>query len=226
MTTTTAITARELVSRLLAGERDFSSTRLDASDADLSAQADYEKLNDYLRGLEDLRENPILCNNVDWQGLRAPGLYFLGAKLAGANLAGADLRDADIRRADLQAARLEGSDLSGATFIGSRMMESDLSNSTMKGTDLYEANLSKGVLAGCDLTGAYMLRLNLSGADLSSAKLTGVTFYRSDLRGAIGLETAQDLATCLFKHTIVTARERDIIEGTLAALPRYDLRAE
>jgi uncharacterized protein YjbI with pentapeptide repeats len=226
MTVLTSITARELVQRLLAGERDFTSTRLDPSDRDLTSVTEYSQLNEYLRGLEDLRENPIVCNGVDWAGLRAPGLYFLGARLAGANLSQADLRECDIRRADLQGIRLTGADVSGGTFIGSRMMESDLSNATMKGTDLYEANLSKGVLAGCDLTGAYMLRLNLSGADLTRTKLTGVTFYRSDLRGAIGLDTAQDLATCLFKHTIVTARERDIIEAALAALPRYDLREE
>ena len=222
----TQITAGELVRRLLQGERDFSRTRLAAGDADLSAAEGYAEMNAYLQGLQDLRENPITAAGADWRGIRAPGLYFLGARMSGVDLRGADLRDADIRRADLSGANLQGADVSGAVFIGTRLMESDFSGATMLGVDLYEANLSRGILRDADITNGYLLRLNLSEVDLTNAKLTNVELYRSDLRRAIGLETVRDLGTCHFKHTIVTQRERDIIEQAFRALPRFDMRAE
>ncbi len=221
----TEITANELLRRLLAGERDFASTRINAGQGDLAADPEFAALDEYLRG-QDLRETPIVANGVDWRALRAPGLFFMGARLAGADFRGADLRDAEFRRADLSGAKFEGANVSGTNFIGARLMEADFSGATMIGTDLYEANISGGRLTDADLTGAFMLRLNLGSADLSGAKLTGVTFYRSDLRGAVGLDAVRDLGTCQFKHTIVTAHEQTIIEAALAALPRYDLRAE
>jgi uncharacterized protein YjbI with pentapeptide repeats len=225
--TMTTITAQELVKRLLDGERDFASTRLAPDQADLAVQDGFAELNKYLAGLQDLRDNPIIATNVDWSGLRAPGLYFLGAKMTGANLSGADLRDADIRRADLSGgANFRGANVSGAVFIGSRLMESDFSGATMRGTDLYEANLAGANLSNADLTGAFMLRLNLTDADFTGAKITSVTFYRADLRRARGLDTVQDLATCQFKHTTVNTRERDIIEAAFKALPRFEVRED
>jgi uncharacterized protein YjbI with pentapeptide repeats len=105
-------------------------------------------------------------------------------------------------------------------------MESDFTGATMIATDLYEANLSKGVLRDTDITNGYLLRLNLSEVDLTNAKMTNVDLYRSDLRRAIGLDTVTDLATCRFKDTAVTTRERDIIEAAFRAQSRFDLRDE
>ena len=171
MTTMTSISAADVVRRILAGERDFASTRIAAADGDFAAQSDYAEMNRYLAGLTDLRDNPILLNGIDWSGVRAPGIYLLGAKMAGANFQGADLRDADLRR----------SDLSGANF---------------------------------------------RGANVSGSKITNAMFYRSDLRGIVGLDTTRDLGTCQFKHTMVTSKEKGIIEAALNARPLFEVRDE
>jgi uncharacterized protein YjbI with pentapeptide repeats len=226
MTTMTSISAADFVKRVLGGERNFESTQISASQGDFSSQSDYAEMNRYLAGLTDLRENPIVLSNIDWRGVKAPGLYLLGAKMAGANFEGADLRDADLRRSDLSGANFRGANVSGAVFIGARLMEADFDGATMLGSDLYEANISKGKLTNCDLTGAWLLRLNLGGADLTGSKITNAMFYRSDLRGVVGLDTTRDLGTCQFKHTMVTSREKGIIEAALNARPLFELRDE
>jgi uncharacterized protein YjbI with pentapeptide repeats len=221
----TRITAAELVKRILAGEREFSNTKMEAGQ-DISAQDGFAQMNAFLAGLTDLRENPINASGADWQGIRANGLFFQTCKLAGANLAGADLRDSDFRRSDLSGANLRGANVSGTTFVGCRLMEADFTDAVMRGVDLYEANLSKGKLVNADITRGYTLRLNLGEVDLTGATMTGANLYRSDLRGAIGLDKVRDLGTCQFKHTMVTQREMDIIEAALHSLPLFDLRKE
>src|SRR5687768_2097054 len=128
----TVISAAELVKKLMAGERDFSNTRIPADKGDLTATDGFEEMNKFLRGLTDLRENPIQANNVDWSGIKARGLHFLGAKMAGANLQGADLRDATIMRADVSGGNFRGANVSGTVFIGARLMEADFTGATMK----------------------------------------------------------------------------------------------
>ncbi len=222
--TLTPISARDLIKRIIAGERDFSSTKL-TSDGTTAAEQDVAELNGYLQG-QDIRENPILATNADWSGLQAPGIFLQGIRLAGADLSRADLRNADFRRSDLSGIAFRGANVSGTVFVGAKLMNSDFSGATMRGADLYEANLSGSQLVDADLARAYMLRLNLTGADLSGAQLTGVLFYRADLRKTIGLDRTRDLASCQFKHTIVTAAERNAIEAAIQSEPRFDLRDE
>jgi uncharacterized protein YjbI with pentapeptide repeats len=222
--TMTQITSQEIVRRILAGERNLSFTRLAPASGDLAGVRDYAEMNEYLRSLQDLRENPIDATGVDWSGIHAPGLYFFGSKMAGANLTGAFLSNADFRRVDLTGGKLRSADLSWVTFNQGRYMEADFTRATMRGADFYEANFSKARLVDVNLAGAYTLRSNLGEADFTGAILTGATFYRSDLRGVAGLEDTRDLGTCEFKHTVVTSRERDIIEQAISAMPRFEVR--
>lgn len=80
------------------------------------------------------------------------------------------------------------------------------------------------MLRNADLTGARVIRLTLQGADLTGARLTNVDFYRADLRGVVGLEAAHDLATVRLYQTIVTPRERELIEAAFRAQPWFDVR--
>lgn len=222
--TIATLTAGELARRIIAGEREFSETRLTDGDR-LEEHAEYRQLVAYL-ATQDLRASPLIAERAEWPGLRARGLVLGAARLAGADLSGADLREADFRRADLSGAKLTRADLSGATMIGARLMGVDLGEATMRQTDLYEASLAGANLRGVDFSGAWLLRLALKEADLTGANLTGVDFYRADLRGAIGLEAARDLGTARFHQTIVTERERAIVEAALRAQSWFDIRHE
>lgn len=219
----TLIGGRELIRRILAGERDFSGTRLRPEEANLAALEGYQELLAYLRA-QDLRTTPLSAERADWRFLGAPGLFCQAARLAGADLSGAVLRGADLRRADLTGARLRDADLTHALLTHQRLHGADLTGARLNGADLYEANLTDAVLRNADLTGARVIRLTLQGADLTGARLTNADLYRADLRGVRGLEATHDLATVRLYQTIVTARERGLIEAALRAQPWFDVR--
>ena len=223
--TLTHVSLEELVKRLMAGERDFSATRIAPDDNSLETQEGFADLNRYLQE-QDLRAEPILAERADWSGLKARGAFLGFSKLAGINLAGADLRGAEFRRSDFTDADLRGANLDGAFFVGCRTQGADLSGSSLRGADFYEASLVGAKLAGCDLTRAFLLRLSLKDADLTGADVTGADMYRCDLRAAIGLDTVAGLGTVALHQTIVTPAERAIVEAALQASDRYDIRDE
>ncbi len=220
--TLTQIAPKDLVKRIMDGERDFSSTRLTGA---LDEEAGYAGLGAYLRE-QDLRAEHLTAAGSDWSGLKARGLFFPFSKLAGINLSGADLRGADFRRTDFTGADLEGADLSGATVIGCRFQEANLAGAVLRATDFYEASLAGAKLPGADLTRAFLLRLALKEADVSGAVLTGAIMYRADLRGVIGLETVTDLGTVTFHQTIVTAAEQAVIDAAVGGMSLFDVRSE
>lgn len=221
----TMLTAHELISQIIAGERDFSATRIPAAAGHLDEDEAYSQLLAYLRE-QDLRSSPVNAERADWRGLKAQRLFMQWAKLAGADLRGADLRGSDLRRSDFTSATFQGADLSEAELTHARFIDADLSTAILRNADLYEANLTQSNLQEADLSGALLLRLSLERSDMTAATLTGAQLYRVDLRNAIGLDKVRDLARARLHRVIVTQRERDIIQAALRDLPLFDLRNE
>ena len=218
------ITPSQLVEKLLQGAKEFGGTRM-ASGSNLAAERDFVQLVAYLSG-QDLRASPVLAEEADWAGLQAPGLFLQGTKWARANLKGADLSGADLRRSDMSGVNLSGANLSGATLVGCRMMGADLSGADLRGTDFYEASLAGANLRGADASGALLLRLALKEADLTGVNLMGANMYRCDLRAAVGLAEAKNLATCHFHQTAVTDKELAIITAAMKKSVLFEVRAE
>src|SRR5258708_5776075 len=121
----TPLTAAEFTTRILAGERDFSSTHL-TSTTGSACTLDVDELNHYLLE-QDLREHPILATNADWRGVQAAGIFLQGIRFAGADLSGADLRRADFRRSDLAGMAFRDANVSATVFVGAKLMNSDFS---------------------------------------------------------------------------------------------------
>ena len=224
MATTTAIQARDFIRQIMAGERDFASTRL-VVDGAFDEQDGYQELLAYLQE-QDLRASPINCERADWRGVCARGLFWERSRMAGADLSGACLHEANLRGADLVGANLEWADVSSATFVVAKLGEANFVTANMRAADMYECNATGANLAGADLTGAYLPRATFRDVDFSRAVLTNVHLYKTDLRGAKGLDTARDLATCEFFKTIVTPAEHEAIQAAFRARPLFDLRSE
>jgi uncharacterized protein YjbI with pentapeptide repeats len=212
------ISVNDLVAGLLAGEKDFSGTKLPEG-ADLAGHKDFGSLNEKMRK-SDLRAEPILAEGSDWRGLNAAGFFCQGIKFANGNLQGANLSGADWRRADLSNANLSGANVAGAFLTNARMPGVNFLGANMAFVDLYEANMSGAQLRNADLSGALFLRMSLKEADLQGAKLTRADFYRCDLRGARGLDAALDLASGKFHGTIVTEQD---LGSILAAMRESNL---
>lgn len=223
-TSTTAIQARDFIRQIMAGERDFSSTRLTVDGA-FDEQDGYPELLAYLQE-QDLRASPINCEGADWHGVRARGLFWERSRMAGADLSGAGLHEAILRGADLVGANLQRADLSGATFVVAKLGEANFSQANMRAADMYECNATGANLEGADLTGAYLPRATFRDVNFAEAILTSVHLYKTDLRGARGLDTARDLAAGEFFKTIVTPAEHEAIRAAFRARPLFDLREE
>lgn len=201
---TKAITVDELVKGILAGERDFSATRL-APGSDITGHSGFAELSAHLRR-HNWRETPVVAENADWRAVRGAGMLLQGARLNGA-----DLRDADLSGVDLRNSRVQGADLSGAR---------------LRSADLYEANFTGARLQGADLSGALLVRAPLKDADVTGAVFTRALFYRVDVRGAKGLDSAIDLGTGQFHRTIVTEREAALLSSILARSAIFDVQEE
>jgi len=105
-----------------------------------------------------------------FDGLHAPGLRLMRAKLARTRWKSAQLDR-------LQGRRIDAPD---SCFVGASLMGSVLSKANLAGADLRDADLT-----GADLSGA-----NLTGARLDRAILRGTTLDRADLSGATIADTA------------------------------------
>jgi len=226
MTTTamTQITAKELIQKLMAGERDVSNTRLPADTA-LDKDDSYAALLTYLKA-EDLRANPIKADHVEWRGIKAPGLFIEFASLLGSDLSGAVITDGSFRRIDGVGINFKGANLSRSTFVAARLGEADLTDAILQDADFYESNQAGASYRNADLTRSFIIRTALKDADLTGANLAGVNLYRCDLRGVKGLETTKDLGTASFYRTIITAKEQAAITAAFHARPSFDLRTE
>src|SRR3989344_974552 len=141
---------REFISKILAGEKDFSGIRIEKG-FDLHGYEIFEEMKRYLCG-ERLHINPIIIRDSEFRYIKAAGLYLpytqgVGANFEGANLWRADLKGTNLGRADLGRANLvnvrnlEGSvNLGRAFFFKTRVRarEKEIIEEALKTRPLFE----------------------------------------------------------------------------------------
>ena len=204
---------KDFVKKILEGERDFSSIKLEDS-FNLSGFKGFEDLQRYLKKA-DLRHYPIILDYAKLISIQASGLY-----LPYVNGVCINLEEADLERAKLWEAKLVGANLSGAILMGANLEEAILQRTNLVGANLVGANLDGADLRGANLRGADLRGADLRGADLGQANLEGVNLKRTNLRKA-NLEIARKLETIInlgkakLYGAIVTEKERAIIDNYL-----------
>jgi len=119
----------EFVRKVLAGERNFKGITLPKC-FDLNECKNFPEVQAYLRS-QNLEENPLYLSHIEWERVKAKGLYLpfviaLQADLRGANLERADLRGANLERANLERADLRGANLGAAYLGGADLRGADL----------------------------------------------------------------------------------------------------
>lgn len=140
--------ARELLHRYAAGEREF-------SDASLA----HENLSG-----TDLTAMSLRRANLTGVDLSNAGL--IGVDFSDTDLTGADLSGANLSGANLRSTHLNGVDLRNACLTVTNLVEANLTDANLGDADLTEANLGGAVLTEANLTGA-----DFGGAALSRAHL-------------------------------------------------------
>ncbi|MEM4702983.1 MAG: pentapeptide repeat-containing protein [Candidatus Pacearchaeota archaeon] len=129
--------------------------------------------------------NPIIIDNSELRGVVAKTLYLPFFRGREADLSGADLSEAN---------------LSGAYIWRANLSRAYLSEANLSGAYIWRANLSEAYLSEANLLRAYLSEANLSRADLKNVKNLAKTF---------------NLEHAIFCYTIVTEREKKIIEKAL-----------
>jgi len=115
----------ELISMILADERDFCGCRIEGS---ISSHKDFDELQEYLKKNLSIETPtpaiyPILFKNselirVEMKGIHLPFLYAANADFTGANLEGAYLHKAYLFGADFTNANLKDACLEGVSLNG------------------------------------------------------------------------------------------------------------
>ena len=150
---------KELVAKILKGERDFSGVRFDLN---LEIYEHLDEMRVYLEK-QNLEKSPVNVSNSLFENLKAKGLYlpFLVAK--NANFYRADLRNADLSSADFTYAYLRDARLRGANLSNSYLRDARLA-----GANFRDTNLGYADIRGADLENA----LNLGFAIFNSTRVT------------------------------------------------------
>lgn len=131
----------------------------------------------------DLSE--AVFEGVDFTGITAFRVNFIGANLSGVKLAGAQMTHCNFLEATV-----EGVDFTGATLVSSSFVGVKGDRAVFAGANLDNVRVVKeSSFEGADFKNARMERANLrgarlSGSDFSYAKLRGADLSESDLRGA------------------------------------------
>lgn len=221
----TVITADELLTRVMDGERDFALTRLSREDNGLSNIDGYDDLLLYLQ-THDLRAEPIDAHGADWSNLKAQGLFLPFARMTDSDLSGADFTNADFHGSDFSNSNLRLAVLNGANLVASNLAGADLTKANLTGADLCEAHMLGTVLCDSDLMESWFLRVSLQNTDVTGASMDGAFFYRTDFRGLKGLDRVIGLSSAIFYRPIVTSREQQIIQSVSKNRLVVDLQAK
>jgi len=130
-TTLNYLAGKDFVRKVLAGERDFSRTKLEEG-FDLTGHEGFSEMQMYLKNT-NLNEVRLNLNDSEWRQVTARELHLpffngknvdlykanlRGANLYKANFGGANLYKANFGGADLYKANLGGADLRGVTNLG------------------------------------------------------------------------------------------------------------
>lgn len=142
---------------------------------------------------------------------RGRGESLAGRDLTGADLSGLDLSGVDLSGALLEAASLRGARLDGANLRQAMLARADLEGASLEGASVVQANFGEAILRGArfgdgaDLSGVTFFKTDLRGAVLRGAKLSAAQIFELDLEGADLCGAALDGA--LFMETKAPAAD-------------------
>lgn len=223
------MSGKELVDKILRGERDFSKIKLEES-FNLSGYEGFNKLQRYLKK-QDLFREPINIEHSEFRYLRAERLYMPYTQGNCAFFGGAYLFGADFRKSHFEEANFKASNLEEAKFRKAHLYHADFRIALLRNANFEKANLDGGDFLLADLCGANFeeakLRIanfegaNLTGANLQYANislsiLTNANFRGAKLKHIKNLFRTYNLETADFHETKVSQDEFLILERILS----------
>ena len=145
------MTAKELLERYAAGERDFSGVDFSGTKFKIFS---------------------YIFNGINLERANLEGAYLEGVQLERANLAGSILRNVDFE-VDLTDANLEGANLEGANLQESCLERANLRRANLERASFYMVNLENANLEGANLKYVTFEDACVNGANFRNAIMEG-----------------------------------------------------
>lgn len=156
---------------------------------------------------------PFWFTGVDFSGQDLSRVNLQGARFERCLLAGTNLTAAKLDSTEWLNCRAAHGTFRSATLIDTRVIGCDLNNTQWQHSKLAHASFDGCKLTGANFIDASTLGLSFSDCVLRSACLSGLSFYKSQLRG---LDFADaDLSYCDFRHAV-------FLEGGSLSLARVN----
>ena len=222
----THMSREEFAKKIVAGERNFRRIHL-PNQTDLSAFI--PDLNKYLVE-QNLEKDKIDFSKSELIEIIAPAIYIPFSNMFRAYMYGANMSGAYMYRANMHRANMSGADMHRANMSGADMSEANMYGADMSRAYMYGANMSGAYMYRANMSGADMHRANMSGANMSGANMSGADMSGANMSGAdirsVNLERVMGLKDVIFKNTLVTKEEKEIILKAREGLDLFDLREE
>tara|TARA_Y100000310_G_C20650000_1_gene798833 strand:- start:189 stop:803 length:615 start_codon:yes stop_codon:yes gene_type:complete len=196
------MTGDEFIEKILVGERDFRGIYLsnyDFANSSLRAYLESQYSAKEPLNIEDSYFRNIWADNLNLSCINGMNSDFSDVHLKGSNLINSNFR---------------GSQFNNVSFVGAHLIEADLSNSIG----------ARSYFKGCSFIKSNLKSTNLKNACFKGSSFYYANLYKTDLRGIKGLESVQGLDFAHFLKTIVTEREKEIIENAIRKAKRFDFR--
>jgi uncharacterized protein YjbI with pentapeptide repeats len=235
----TAMKGEEFIKKILEGERDFRSIKLEEGFC-LSEHTYFKILYNYIlkeagistQGANHFKEDPLDISNSEFRYLVAKGLYLPYAKGFNADFSYADLSDGRFGRLR------HSTNLEGSNFKNSKFYEADLSFSCLRDVNFQDANLKNADIGCTELYHTEFHNANLrnasfyitkflegailTGADVEGASFEKAKFVGADIRHVKNLDKSRGLDSAVFQATKVTQKELDIIKSASERFILYE----
>lgn len=166
--------ARDIIDRYNAGERDFRNANLEGEKfegEDLS-KADFTGANmkrTYIYG-NDFKE--AIFEGANFEGAKILQTYFENTNFKKAVLINTEINQVTFKEADLAEAKFTGSTFSQVDFTKANLLSALLNNTALKNSSFQNANLTGATLRGSRLESVVLTDVNFTATDLEDTNLT------------------------------------------------------
>ena len=132
-----------------------------------------------------------------------PGLDLRGVQLDNANLSCSDLDSGD---SDTRTARFDHASLHNTSWTRTKAERASFQSASLISADFRGARLGNANFENADLTQVKFAYADLRGASISGKFIAGLSIFRADLRGLVGLNCSDLRATDDWQSTCRDAR--------------------
>ncbi len=227
------ITGHHFVDKILAGEKNFASVRIEKG-FDLTQSERLPEFNAYLKEVDHLATpfnfdhcemteftgHELIFPYSSWKGAKLEACVFtksnfdeadfMGARMKRVNFAGARLMAVNFSETHLEMGNLEEAFLEGSTFWKAVLIDANFLKANLRDALICEADLLRADFTSADLT-----KVNLWGSSAVETIWKNTLFNETLLKGIRNLDQSKGLARAKYIKTRLGRLEHEIVHAAI-----------